>query len=232
MNFGFFTSGRIERQKVWLWKRHWERARFSAGYFGWKPNYSEEQVFSELIEKSALHSAEIQRFRIDFSEEGFQVRIKELEFSSALNAEIVVGESSDLYRKGIKAQDRSDYTFQSKLTGTDVFLIHDSNNHIAEFDIGNVILRDGRTFSTPPAELGFSGIALRVFSEFVRSKNIELNVVPTKADQISTFKELYLINAVRGVVPIQIPEMIAVSDTLLAEEVNGFFLSHNSTVSL
>ncbi|MBA4495667.1 aminodeoxychorismate synthase component I [Paenactinomyces guangxiensis] len=210
--FQLLESLRLENGKYWLLERHLQRLQASADYFQF--HVCPAKVQKSLSEYARMYPEDVYKVRLLVSKEG-TIRVEGQPVKPigdacpvALASEPISGQNRFLYHK---TTNRGMYESQRR-KHPNVFdvLLWNEAGELTEFTIGNLVVEmNGKKF-TPSQECGLLAGTLR--AELLDSGEIEERVLTL--DDLKTIDSIWLINSVRGWVPVRLLKQTVSSDSL------------------
>ncbi|WP_324616319.1 aminodeoxychorismate synthase component I [Paenibacillus bouchesdurhonensis] len=202
--FELLESFRLENGQYTLLEEHLERIRKSAAYFDYCCDI--EEIRRILEEHAVIHNKELRKARLLLSADGsITVQSEPIsEISHPLNV-VLASESIDskhrfLYHKTTYRQIYEQHA-RHKGEAFDV-LLWNEKGELTEFTMGNVVVEMDGCRYTPPRE---SGLLAGIFrSKLLQEGRLEERRLTL--DDIKEATQVWLINSVRGWVPVEITQ--------------------------
>ncbi len=201
--FELVETLRLERGSYPLLPRHAARLAASARYFGFA--FDRHAVDAALAREAAAAGGAGRRVRLRLAADG-AVRLE----SAPLPRQ--TGEPAPVAIASARVS-RDDRFLFHKTTRRDVYdaarrerpdafdvLLKNEEDELTEFTIGNVVLEIGGERVTPARD---GGLLAGVFREELLARN-EVRERPVRAAELSRARRIWLVNAVRGWVPVRL----------------------------
>ena len=217
---GVFETIRIKGNSPEYLKPHLARLRKGAKFIGLTPPDADyESLAGELIKRNSL-SGKLARLRIILQRRHFCL-ILEPYNPPALNdyaTGVTLSSARHPFYENelarIKSTCRLPYSrLREKAAGERNFdcLLTDANGEILETTIGNLFVRDGKRFTTPPADSNrLQGIMEKMVIRNLKRKGFSVSEKNTGLEELSSEKEIFMTNSLIGVLPVR-----AIEDTVL-----------------